>query len=251
MRLDEEEPHAARREEVLEAAPLFDVAVRGGHPRAGRAVGALGQPDPARGAAEMPRVRREAHVELALDRAVVREEREESVRGGRRDHLERAAVGEPAEGREESAVPRGEVGARLLVEARPELRHGHGRRVALRAERRDVGARRGGPLREVGVEAGAEARVRELLAEDGRHPDRRLERHAAVEEPLARPQEREVRLGGGFVEPVRAVRPRAVSEDVGDVPVQDEDERGRRSHEGRRFYAARTRVPPFSPRRCA
>ena len=244
VRLDEEVTDAARGKEVLETAPLLDVPVRGRRPRSGRAVGTLGQPEPARGPPEMPRVRREADVELAVDRAVVREKRKEPVRRGRRDHLERALLGEPSKRRKEPALPRREVGAHLLVEPDPEVRDGDGAVVAERRELDAVLAGRGRALLEVAVECGAEARVRELLAEDGRHPDRRLERDAAVDETLGGSQERDVRFRGRLEEPVCAVRPRAVPENVREVPVQDEDERRRRSHQGRRFYAARGRLRP-------
>ena len=160
------------------------------------------------------------------------------MRRRRRDHLERALLGEPPERRKEPALARREVGAHVLVEPDPEIGDRDGAVVPERREMDAVLAGRGPALLEIGVETGPEARVRELLAEDGRHADGRLERDPAVDEPLGGPQERHVRLGGRLVEPVRAVRPRPVPEDVRQVSVQNEDERRRRPHEGRRFYAA-------------
>src|ERR1039457_4335794 len=199
MRLHEEVFQAARGEEVLEAAPILDVSVRGRGPRASRPVRALGKPDAARVTPEVAPVRRKAGVELTVDRAIVRKKRQEPVRGGGGDHLERATLGESAEGRGEVARAAGEVRAQAAVEGRPEGGHGLRRGVAAGGEALSVLACRARALREIGVESRGEPRVRELFREHGGHPDRGLEGNPGLEQPLGRDEERQVRTGHGLV----------------------------------------------------
>src|SRR5450830_2102330 len=163
MRLHEEVFQAARGEEVLEAAPILDVPVRGRGPRASRPVRALGQPDTPRLALEVAPVRREAGVELAVDGAVVWEERQEPVRGRRSDHLEGAALGEVAEGRSEIARAAGEIRAQAFIEGRPEPGDRRGRGIAACGKARLVFPSRARALRKVVLESPGEALVRKLF----------------------------------------------------------------------------------------
>ena len=84
-----------------------------------------------------------------------------------------------------------------------------------------------GPLHAVGqvaLEALLEVLVRQLLQQHRRQADDEVragvEEHALVDHR----QDRQVGFGGGLVEPVLAVRPDAVAQDVGQVTVQHETE---------------------------
>ena len=174
----------------------------------------------------------ETDVELPLDGAVVRKEGQEPVRRRAADRLEDAEVGERTKRRNDPRAPTPEVLEEAVVEVPPIRRDRRSVRFPLLAEPGAVLVGGVSPLGEVGRETLGEARVLELLAEDGRQADGRLQRNAVRHEVLGRAEEREVALGGGLVEPVGAVGPDAVSENVGDVAVEDEDEARRRRHPG-------------------
>ena len=179
-------------------------------------------------ASEVPPVRREADVELAFRRRVGREERKEAVGRGAGDRFDLPFVGHPGEGGDEVAVERVEERERLLVVRPPRPGEELGP-VAVPRELARVARGGGEPVADVSAEPARETGVAQLLAEDRCQADRRLPRDPVrVERPDGR-DEREVGLGRRLVEPVGAMGPDAVSEDGGDVAVEDEDERdGRR-----------------------
>ena len=125
----------------------------------------------------------------------------------------------------------GDVAAELLellgealVEALPLLREVLQVPVADLLELGDVGRRLLRPVLQVRLEAALEHLVVELLQQHRReahgHPRLRVHEHAVVEHA----QDRQVGLGRRLVQPVLAVRPGAVAEHVGEVPVEDEAE---------------------------
>ena len=72
--------------------PVAAILAGGGRPFVARPVGALGQPDAARGGAEVPLVRLDRGAELHADRFVAREERQVAVRRRAGDDLDVAAA---------------------------------------------------------------------------------------------------------------------------------------------------------------
>ena len=75
---------------------------------------------------------------------------------------------------------------------------------------------------EVAGELGEEDGVRELLEQDGREIDIELERDAVAVEIVEHAQQRQIGFGGGFMEPLDAMRPGAVVDDVGQMGVQSD-----------------------------
>ena len=69
-----------------------------------------------------------------------------------------------------------------------------------------------------------EDRVRELLEQDGREIEVAVEADVVALEIFEHAQQRQIGLGGGFVEPLHAMRPGAVVDDVGQMRVQGEGE---------------------------
>ena len=72
---------------------------------------------------------------------------------------------------------------------------------------------------------GEEDGVRELLEEDGREIEVAVETDVVALEIFEDAEEGEVGFGGGFVEPLDAMGPRAVIDDVGKMRVQGEGEK--------------------------
>ncbi len=65
----------------------------------------------------------------------------------------------------------------------------------------------------------------ELLEEDGREVEVAVEGDAVALEIAEDAEERKVGFGGGFVEPLDAVGPGAVVDDVGEMGVESEGEK--------------------------
>ena len=80
---------------------------------------------------------------------------------------------------------------------------------------------------EVAGELGEEDGVRELLEEDGREIEVAVETDVVALEIFEHAEEGEVGFGGGFVEPLEAMGPRAVIDDIGEMRVQGEGEKPR------------------------
>ena len=81
---------------------------------------------------------------------------------------------------------------------------------------------------EVVGELGAEDGVGELLEEDGGEIEVAVERDAVALEVAEDAEQRKVGFGGGFVEPLDAMRPGAVVDDIGQVGVQRQGEESTR-----------------------
>ena len=81
---------------------------------------------------------------------------------------------------------------------------------------------------EVFRELRLEDRMRELLEQDRRQIDVRLEVNAFAFELADDAQQRQVRFGGGFTQPFQTVRPRAVVHHVRQVRVQGESDESSR-----------------------
>ena len=79
--------------------------------------------------------------------------------------------------------------------------------------------------REVVGELGDEDGVRELLEQDGREIEVAVEADAVALEIVEHAEEGEIGLGGGFVQPLHAVRPGAVVDDVRQMRVQGEGQK--------------------------
>ena len=78
---------------------------------------------------------------------------------------------------------------------------------------------------EVVGELGDEDGVGELLEQDGREIEVAVEADVVALEVFEHAEEREIGFGGGFVEPLHAVGPGAVIDDVGQMRVQGEGEK--------------------------
>jgi hypothetical protein len=246
--LDEGEADSALGEEGGDAAPGDPPAEAGRDERPRGPGGALGHPEPARAPPEVAPVRREADVELPLGRRVGGEEREKAVGGGGGDRLDLSFSRHPGEGGDEVPAQGVEERENPLVVCPPRPGEKLGP-VAVSGELARVARGRHEPVADVLPEPAREAGVPQLLAEDRRQADRRLPRDPVLVERSHGRQEREVGLGRRLVEPVGAVRPDAVSEDGGNVAVEDEDERdGRRGRlHGRNRERARD-LPRALPR---
>ena len=72
---------------------------------------------------------------------------------------------------------------------------------------------------------GDEDRVRELLEQDGREIKIAVEADLVALEIFQHAKERKIGFGGCFVEPLHAVRPGAVVDDIGQMRVQGEGEK--------------------------
>ena len=75
---------------------------------------------------------------------------------------------------------------------------------------------------EVLGEFGAEDGVRELLQQDGREIEIEVGGNAVALEVVEHAQQRQVGFGGSFEQPLHAMRPAAVVDDVGQVGVQSD-----------------------------
>ena len=74
-------------------------------------------------------------------------------------------------------------------------------------------------------ELGEEDRVRELLEQDGREIEIAVETDVVAFEIFEDPEEGEVGFGGGFVEPLESMGPRAVIDDIGKMRMQGKGEK--------------------------
>ena len=74
------------------------------------------------------------------------------------------------------------------------------------------------------MELHLETRIGELLAKNRREGEGEARRDLVALQAGERCEKREVRLGGGLADPVRAVRPPSVPQHVGNVAVEYEGE---------------------------
>ncbi len=142
--------------------------------------------------------------------------------GGAGDDLDHAAVGEAAEASDDVAVVGFELLESVGEEALPEA-GGLGEAVLAHGEEDGFVLASGDDFAlEIAGEFGTEDGVRELLEEDGREIEIEVERNVVVVEAVEHTQQREVGFGGSFEEPLDAMRPAAVVDDVGQMGVQGE-----------------------------
>ena len=163
--------------------------------------------------------------DLGADGFVGAEEGHVAVGGSAGDDVDEADLVEVAEAADDVAVEGVEVVEGLGEEAVPEAGGLGEVMVAGLGEEGLVFAGGGDLAGEVAGELGDEDGVGELLEQDGGEIEVAVEADAVALEVGEHAEEREVGFGGGFVEPLDAVRPGAVVDDVGQVRVQSEGEK--------------------------
>ena len=154
-------------EEVLDALGREPLVEPGAHaPLAVRPlrspVGALGQPEAARPAAEEAPVGLHAGAHLREHRAVALQQRQERVGRGRGQHLDRLLLLKPPQGARDIAVELGEPEPVALIKGVPPVL-GHGPPGRVGAKALDVVVRPADPVFHVLAEAVLHVAVRELL----------------------------------------------------------------------------------------
>jgi len=165
--------------------------------------------------------------DLGADAFVGAEQRHVAVGGSAGDDLEQAFVVEVAEAADDVAREVVELIEGFAEEALPEA-GGFG--VLMFAHAVEVGfvfAGGGDFALDVARELGDEDGVGELLEQNGREIEIAVEGDAVTLKTAEDAQEREVGFGSGFKEPLHAVGPGAVIDDVGKVRVQREREKAR------------------------
>jgi uncharacterized protein YkwD len=188
-------------------------------PEAGGTVAALGDPDAGGGLAEMADVGLDGGADLGADALVGSQEGKVAVGGGAGNDVNEAGLLEVAEGADEVLFEGVELVQRGGVEALPEA--GGLGVVGLAGELEGGLVFPGGDdlASQVFGELGEEGRVAELLEEDGGEIEVELGGDVVALEVGEDAEEREIGLGGGLVQPLHAVGPGAVVDDVGQVRV--------------------------------
>ena len=191
-------------------------------PEAGGAVAALRDPDSGGVLAEVAEVGLDGSADLGTDAFVGAEQRHVTVGGAAGDDVDEAGLLEVLEALDDVAVEGLEVVQRLLKEVLPEAGGlgvvglaGLGEEGLVFAGVDDLA---GNVFRELGEEDG----VGELLEQNGREIEVAVEADAIGLEASEDAQERKVGLCGGFMEPLHAVRPGAVIDDVWQMGVERE-----------------------------
>ena len=232
MGVDEEEVEAGFGDGLLDADAVGDgwnaCGVGGGDglgPEAGGAIAALGNPDATGMRAEMADMGRDGGANLGADALVGAEQRQVAVGGGAGDDLDQSGVVEAAEAADDVAVEGVEVIERGGEEAAPEAGSFGEVSVAGLDEEGLVLARGDDFAGKVFGEFGEEVGVGELFEQDGREVDVEVCGDAVALEVGEDAKQREVGLCGGFVQPLDAVRPGAVVDDVRQMRVQGEGEK--------------------------
>ncbi len=172
---------------------------------------------------------RARHGELQPDALVARQQRQIPVRRGARHHFDVARGLEPREGRDQIAPLLMEPGQQSPEPRLPEVHQRQERAVARLRKLAPSLVAGGQPLRDVGLELRSEERIGELVGQDRRDGDGERRPHAARGQLGHLLDQREVGVERRLAQPVAAVRPAAVAQDVREVAVQREDEiHGRR-----------------------
>ncbi len=207
--------------------PPTDAGAGGGtpwFPRPPRAIGALRKPDSLGHPAEEPAVLGPVDGELQADALVAGEEREEAVRGGGGDELEPSRALERAEGRDDVAPDLVEAPTEPPQALAPEV---HQRQQVPLAG----GGERGGrlvaseeALGEERLHLRDERRACQLVGEHRRDADGDRGGDSVGLEPAELFDQGDVGVERGLAEPVAAVGPAAVVQDVGQMTVQRENE---------------------------
>ena len=196
-------------------------------PEAGGAVAALGRPDASGRLADVADVGLDGGADLRAEALVGAEQRHVSVGGAAGDELDEADVVEVAEGGDDVAVEALEVFERLGEETMPEA-GGLGEVMVAGLDEEGLVLGGGDDLAsDVAGELGDEGGVGELLEEDGREIEVAVEADVVALEIGEHAEERKIGLGCGFEEPLHAVWPGAVVDDVRQMRVQGEVEKPR------------------------
>ena len=184
-----------------------------------RDVGALGQPEAAAPVAEPAQVRRGAGGHLEPHAGVGGHQRQQPVGGGGGPELHAARARAKAPSRSRPALLEGLVGARVVGGGAAHLGREHGLAGVVQPGRVLGVDRRADVAQEAEVAlAGLAAHRLELVAQDGREPERD---GRAVEHV----EQRQVHARDGLPQPLLAERPGAEALHVGHVRVEDDRER--------------------------
>ena len=178
-----------------------------------------------------------AHHKLQSDAFVAGEERQVAVRGRRSDDLEAAPLLEAPEGGDQVRVDRPEQRLQAVEPRLPERDQRHDARLAGRGQLRRGLVAGGKALGEEGVHLAREGRARQLVRQHRRESDCHRRRGSLGGELLEPLQEREIRVQRGLAQPVAAVRPAPVIQDVGEMTMEGEDEVHHSSASARRYRA--------------
>ena len=163
--------------------------------------------------------------DLGADTFVGAEKGHVAVGGAAGDDVDQADVVEVAEAGDDVVVEVIEVFEGLREEAMPEA-GGLGEVGFAGLDEEGLVFAGGDDLAvEVVGEFGDEDGMRELLEKDGGEIEVAVETDLVALEIFEDAEEREVGFGGGFVEPLHAMRPGAVIDDVGQMRVQGEGEK--------------------------
>ena len=222
-------------------------------PLAARAIGALRQPAAHRRDSEQAPVLLLAHGELQPDAFVPTEERQVAVRRRGSDDLETTLLLQAAKGGDEICVDSPEQRLQATEPRPPEVHERHERRLAGGPERRRCFVAGGQALGEERLHFAGEGGTRQLVREHRREADRQGGRGPLGGQLLEPLQEREIRVQRRLAQPVAAVGPAAVIEDVRQVTVEREDELHRvpgQVDADRTASARRYRAKYSSPERC-
>jgi hypothetical protein len=163
-------------------------------------------------------------IELELDALVAREQRQKPVRRRGPDDLDPATRLEVAEYGNDVAVDRPEERAQAREALAPVVDERNEMRVAGLLERRRRFVAVVEALLEVQLELSAKRVARQLIREHGREPDGHGRGDAFRIERPERLDEREIRIDRRLGDPVAAVRPASVIQDVREVAMEREDE---------------------------
>src|SRR5579859_1403384 len=185
-----------------------------------RTIAALRQPNTAWPPAKKALVRLHSGFDLRADRSVSSQQRKIAVRGAASDDLDGAAVIKTLKAANDVGAKIVKMAQRAFVEALPEARDLHHVALALQAEVFRVLVRGFNLAQQIFGEFVLKNRMRELLQQNRREIYVRLERQPLLLQFGENPQQWQVGLRRGFVQPLHAVRPGAVIHYVWKVRMQ-------------------------------
>src|SRR2546429_6565954 len=193
-------------------------------PLLGRAIRALRQPAALRRDPEQTTVLVLAHRQLQPDALVAGEERQVPVRGRGPDDLEATLLLETAEGGYQVLVDLPEQRLQTREPRPPEIHQRQQRLVARGRQRRRCLVAGGEALREERFHLACEGGADQLIRQHRSEADRQRRRRSLGGQLLQPLQQREIRVQRRLAQPVAAVRPATVIQDVRKMTVEREDE---------------------------
>jgi hypothetical protein len=234
--IDEEEVEVGFGERLLNA-DAFEAwlglvgagGLDGVFPEAGGAVATLGRPDAAGMLAEVANVGGDGGADLGADALVGAEQRHVAVGGAAGEDLDHAGVVEVTEAADDVSTDGVEVVERGGEEAAP---HARGLGEVHVSGLDEVGfVLAGGDYfaREIAGKFGEEEWVGELLHQDGREIDIEVGGNAVALQAGEHAQQGEIGFGRDLVQPLNAMGPGAVVDDVGQVGVEGQRQVASRS----------------------